>query len=136
MKHRSWIALSGMIWAVIGTMLLYKGLSFLSQIDHAQATWWIGAGLIIGFVKGRLVLSKTVARMCAHIEALPMPIQMATVYPKSYWLLLAGMMGLGFLMRFIPTEFRGCVDVAVGSALVNGAMLYFRRARSLVIAGT
>jgi hypothetical protein len=35
---------------------------------------------------------------------------------------------LGLVIRFlpIPIDARGLVDVAIGSALINGAMLYFR----------
>ncbi len=137
MKHRSWIAISGFIWAAVGIMLLYKGLNFLSLIpDQKEATWWIAGGLLVGFFKGRFVLSKTVERTCAHIRSLSLPIQIGAVYPRSYLLLLAAMMGMGFLLKLVPIEWRGAIDVAVGSALVNGAMLYFRAARSLVVSGS
>jgi len=37
-------------------------------------------------------------------------------------------MGLGMGIRYfgVPVDVRGLIDVAVGSALINGAMLYFR----------
>jgi hypothetical protein len=57
------------------------------------------------------------------------PIRFVDAYPKSYWLLLASMMALGFLLRLVPVEVRGFIDVVVGSALLNGALLYFRAAR-------
>jgi hypothetical protein len=137
MNVRRWIALSGFIWAAVGLMLLYKGLQFLSAVpDRDKATWFIAGGLLVGFIKGRFVLSKTVRRISDRIASLPQPIRFADVYPKSYWLLLAAMMGVGLLMRFVPLEWRGLVDVAVGSALINGAMLYFRAARSLVVRGS
>jgi hypothetical protein len=42
------------------------------------------------------------------------------------------MMALGLVFRFlpIPIDLRGLIDVAIGSALINGAMLYFRAARA------
>jgi hypothetical protein len=134
MKHKSWIALSGFIWAVVGFLLLYKGLNYLSLIpDQKQATWWMAGGLLVGFIKGRFVLSKTVDRISARIAALPLPISIKNVYPKGYLLLLASMMVIGFALRLVPIEWRGAIDVAVGSALLNGSMLYFRAARSLVV---
>ncbi len=37
------------------------------------------------------------------------------------------MMGIGVVFRFLPIshEIRGCVDIAIGSALIQGAFLYF-----------
>ena len=38
------------------------------------------------------------------------------------------MIGLGVLARFVSTDFRGFVDVTIGAALINEAMVYFRNA--------
>ena len=151
MKPRTWIAFSGFLWLGIGVFLLYKGIHFISEgittpfslSDRFQktfgstekaATIWIVTGLIIGFLKGRLIFPKTVQRIVHRIRALPLPIGFAQVYPPSYWLLITAMVGLGMLMRIlpIPVDARGLIDVAIGSALMNGAMLYFRAARNFV----
>lgn len=137
MKHRFWIAFSGFVWTGVGIMLLQKGLTILGTLpDSKAATGWMAAGLFLGFIKGRFVLSKTVKRVTDRISSLPLPISFSKVYPMSYWLVLAAMMGLGFAMKFVPAQWRGCIDVAVGSALINGAMLYFRAARSFVVGRT
>ena len=132
MSHRAWISISGLIWAAAGIMLLYKGLKILSDFpDKGAASWWIAAGLFIGFIKGRFVLAKTVQRISKRILSLPAPIQFADAYPKSYWILICSMMALGIAMRLVPDVWHGFIDVAVGSALINGAMLYFRTNREL-----
>ncbi len=132
----------------MGMVLLYKGLQFIHegilQPHSLSAKWsstfggkekaatiWIAIGLLIGFFKGRFVLIKTVQRMVARIASLPLPIRYKDVYPLSYYFLIGGMMGLGLLFRFlpIPIDLRGMIDLAIGSALVNGSMLYFRAAR-------
>ena len=149
MKHRGWIVFSGFVWMTIGLWLLYKGLHFISDAafstDSLCFRWssvfgsaqqgaaiLIAAGLGIGFLKGRFVLSKTVHRVATRIASLPLPIRYSSVYPSSYWMVLSGMMMLGISLRFlpIPIDIRGLIDVAIGSALINGAMLYFRFARS------
>lgn len=138
MKYRGWIAFSGLVWLVIGTMLLYKGLNFIGDGTvkanpelQKFATLLIGFGLLIGFLKGRFVLSKTVRRVVTRIISLPLPIRAKDVYPRSYYLLILGMMALGWGFRFLPiaVEWRGMIDVAIGSALINGGMLYLRAAR-------
>ncbi|MDE3046378.1 MAG: hypothetical protein KGJ02_07025 [Verrucomicrobiota bacterium] len=135
--HKKWIYFSGLIWALAGFSLLYKGLSILGkQVDPNTASWWMAAGLLVGFIKGRFVLAKTVRRMCQRIASLAVPISVKDVYPKSYWILLGSMMLLGFALRLVPLEWRGFIDVAVGSALLHGALLYVKAARSLVVSGS
>jgi len=147
MKHRAWIAVSGFVWFVIGTWLLYKGLHLISDAainpaslsakikffgsQQQAATIFMAIGLFIGFFKGRFVLAKTVRRVVARIVSLPLPIRLKDAYAPSYWILIGSMAGLGMLFRFLPlpVDVRGMIDVAIGSALVNGAMLYFRAAR-------
>lgn len=133
----------------MGSFLIYKGVLMLSdsifQLDSLShklrgvfgapeqaATTFIAIGLIVGFLKGRFVLSKTVKRVVARILSLPLPIQIKKVYAPSYWILIGSMMALGMLFRFlpIPIDAKGMIDLAIGSALINGAMLYFRAARA------
>ncbi len=38
---------------------------------------------------------------------------------------------LGFLVRFTTLDIRGGVDVIIGFALINGAILYFRQSWAL-----
>ncbi len=132
MSRKTWIMISGLIWAFAGFLLLYKGLRILASLPNQEmATWLVAAGLLIGFIKGRFILSKTVNRISSRIASLPTPIQFADVYPKSYWILISSMMGIGMLMRMVPPAWHGCIDVAVGSALINGALLYFRSAKAV-----
>ena len=140
MKQRGWIIFSGFVWLAIGAMLLYKGLhlvadgtilpdSFCSKFAQPEtvARLLIGVALLLGFFKGRFVLSKTVRRIVLRIAAMPVPIRFKDVYPASYYYLIAAMMGLGLLFRFLPIliDLRGAIDIAIGSALINGAILYF-----------
>ncbi|HSX38060.1 MAG TPA: hypothetical protein VLE95_04435 [Chlamydiales bacterium] len=150
MTHRSWILLSGFLWMAIGSFLLYKGLHFIADgtlrtdslcfrlqglfggVQQAGAGL-IGVGLLVGFIKGRFVLSKTVKKIALRIQSFSQPIRVTSIYGPSYWILIAGMIGFGILLRFlpIPIDLRGVIDTAVGSALIHGAMLYFRTARTI-----
>jgi len=148
MKHRGWIALSGFLWFFIGASLLYKGLHLITDaafqpdslcdrmrgvFGTAQqaATLFIALGLFAGFFKSRFVLVKTVQRVVSRIASLPLPIRFKEAYSPSYWILIGSMVALGMTFRFlpIPIDIRGTIDIAIGSALVNGALFYFRAAR-------
>ena len=132
MSHRAWISISGFIWAAAGILLLYKGLKIISSFPNKDAaSLWVAAGLFVGFLKGRFVLGKTVQRISQRILSLPVPIRFIDAYPKSYWLVISLMMGLGMVMRLVPDQWHGFIDVVVGSALINGAMLYFRASREV-----
>jgi hypothetical protein len=148
MTHRSWIALSGFLWFFIGSFLLYKGLHLLTEAafqpdslcakgaaifgtPQQVATVLIAVGLIVGFFKGRFVLAKTVRRVVTRIASLPLPIHFRDAYSPAYWILIGSMVALGLSFRFlpIPLDIRGTIDIAIGSALIHGALLYFRAAR-------
>jgi len=151
-SHTFMIILSGLIWLAIGVMLMSMGLNFIVKSILVEnlvvlrrpvldffanilggydqgAIAVIALALIIGFFKGRFVLKKTVGRTIARIRALPNPAPLSQIYHKAYYLLIAVMMTLGFILKFVPLDIRGGVDVVVGSALINGAILYFRHAR-------
>lgn len=149
LSKTAWIVISGLIWFVVGVGLLTLGLNFIvfkAQIDVSDTSSLIAKlspltggreqaalaliifGLIIGFIKGRFVLGKTVRRVSERIVLLPQPVRFAQVYSKGYLMLIGGMILLGMSMKWLglPAEVRGTIDVAIGSALMNGAMAYFR----------
>ena len=148
MKHRGWVAFSGFLWFLMGAYLLYKGLHLITEAafqtdslcyrmqkavgtPQQAATVFIALGLFVGFLKGRFVLAKTVGRVVSRIAALPLPIRFKDAYGPAYWILIGAMMALGMTFRFLPIaiDIRGSIDIAIGSALINGAMLYFRASR-------
>ncbi len=148
LSKRAWFIVSGLKWLGIGVMLLMKGLRLtvsaaeqttlatpllkailpIAGTRHQAALLIVCAALFIGFIKGRTVLAKTVARIADRINLHPEGLTIRQAYDQKYWIILCLMMGLGIFFRVftIPSDIRGLIDIAVGSALINGAMLYFR----------
>jgi len=144
------IFLSGLVWLAVGCWLLPLGLNFVvsTLLDknvnmsrpvldglapyfrgvESAAMIWIAICLMIGCLKGRFIFAKTVNRGVQRISKLPNPAPLSQIYPLSYYILLGSMVFLGFLVRYAPLDVRGGVDVIIGTALINGAMLYFRQA--------
>lgn len=149
-KHSTLVFLSGLIWLAIGCFLLPLGLNFVVEsvlqenhsLPHPVLRFlapyagglepailvWIACGLLIGFFKGRYVFAKTVQRSVDRILSLPNPVSISKIYTPKYYLLLSSMVLLGVLVRFAPLDIRGGIDIMIGAALINGAMLYFRQA--------
>lgn len=149
-SHRTLVMMSGLIWLAIGFYLLPLGVNFIVETllkENAHRSYpllhsispyvggmevgaliIVGVGMVIGFFKGRFMLAKAVKRGVDHILTLPNPASLSQVYTKKYYILLGVMVCLGMLAKLTPTDVRGAVDVIIGSALVNGAVLYFLKA--------
>lgn len=148
------VVFSGIVWLIIGLFLLMKGLSLLIFAAHPEQfgtqsavlrhleSWagthggvllLIACGLFIGFIKGKWVLVKSVKRVVQRIGSLPLPLKVRHVYSWSYLALIGSMMLLGMGVRWLhlPADIHGCIDVAIGFALITGAMIYFRFAVAL-----
>ena len=150
-KHKTLIITAGMVWFAAGIFLLQLGLRLLTGLIAPDASFsslftslsktlgsyensvvaLIAIGLVIGFYKGRFVLAKSAKRVIARIRTFEEPTSIARMYSLPYYLLLLAMMGLGMAIKAfnVPMDIRGTVDVAIGAALINGSMLYFRQAR-------
>lgn len=143
------LLISFVSWLGIGVMLLYKGLHLLLSTLQSQKSSWLikklGASmgslenatlvflcfaLFVGFIKGRFVLSKTVNRLSDRFFSFGRPMSLKELYPTSYLILLSSMMTLGMVMKWVPmpSDLKGVMDVAVGFALINGSLQYFRLA--------
>lgn len=155
MSHAKLIVLSGLIWFVIGIYLLQLGLnlilavsmqtsakslsesypilSFLKQyFGNVQniALLLVIFGLFVGYLKGRYVLGKSASNGVARILRLPNPVSILRIYNAKYYLLLGAMIGIGISIKYLglPNDVRGIIDVTIGSALINGAIIYFKLA--------
>lgn len=153
LSHATLIVISGLLWSAIGISLMYKGVSLMAGAVAAEthqpllgwvasiagdkadaATVLLAVALVIGFFKGRFVLAKSVRRVVTRIRSFPNPTQLTNLYSRAYYILLASMMllGVGMNVLQVPGDVRAVVDLAIGWALVNGALQYFRQARVAV----
>lgn len=154
-SHTAMIVLSGLVWFVVGCGLLMLGLNILIDAtipEQAFATAYkpivtflsslagskesavlvlVAFCLFVGYMKGRYVLGKSAIKGVSRILTFPKMSHIKNIYSRKYYILLGSMMLLGFLVKFLPTDVRGAVDVIIGAALINGAIVYFRAAYEL-----
>ena len=156
LSHRSLIAIAGSLWFIVGLALLSLGLKLIVntakapdavEAPHAflhhlaryvgtkesAAVFLIAICLFVGYLKGRFVLVKSVKRVVHRILSLKAPTSVTNIYPLPMYLLIGLMMGMGLLIKALnmPHDVRGAIDVAVGAALINGGLIYYRYAASL-----
>ncbi len=153
LRQKALLVISGLIWFAVGIALLMKGLNFLMDgvktardisgnypmlskmtpyfgSKEQAALMLVAFGLFIGYFKGKFVLGKSALRGIERIRSFQEPTSLSNIYSAKYYILLGVMASLGMLMKVtgVPTDIRGLVDVAVGAALINGSMFYFRSA--------
>lgn len=124
-----WIVISGAVWCIVGGFLLSLGLYLLISCQK-NTIILIPVSLILGFIKGRFILSKTAQKAVKRILLISEPISFLQIYPPVYLGLIASMMLLGMGLKWLDLTYyiRGAVDIAVGFALVNASTTYFRSA--------
>lgn len=151
-KHKNLIAFSGLLWAGMGFFLLYIGLGFIAKAStttlpqnsagnpllsflsdyfggtETSAIFLIIIALGLGTLKSRMVFAKVINKMVVNIRSFPDPVNFTNIYGLKYLVLMGIMMSFGFAMKYfeVSNDIRGLVDVAVGSALLNGGLSYFR----------
>lgn len=154
LSHKTLIVISGLIWFVIGIYLLRLGLNLLFQnladttadsypliatlkpyfgsVENVAMLLLVFA-LFIGFLKGRYVLGKSAQRGVDRIKTFPNPTSITNIYSAKYYILLGAMIALGISIKYfgLYPDIRGVIDAIIGSALINGAMIYFKFAQAL-----
>ena len=147
------LRIAGIIWFGVGAFLVYKGLLFLgverfswefhvddtSRMAVLARSWGLDTvfftlvmvSFVVGTVKGRMVLVRSINRMEKYLFSLKAPIVFYRMFPPAMWIIMIVMMGLGMLMNVLHVVLwlRGSIDVAVGTALIQGAFQYFQRAK-------
>lgn len=157
LSHAKMVFISGLVWFGVGVYLLQLGLNLLvsgvnSPIEDTSlnypllhfisqhvgsietaAIFLIVCALFVGYFKGRYVLGKSANRGVARIQTFPNPMNLSDIYSAKYYVLLGVMILLGISLKFfgLNNDIRGWVDAAIGSALINGALIYFRAAYAL-----
>lgn len=101
---------------------------FHSLFGAFHTTMLILCGCVVGYIKGKYVISKSTLRNVARLQSLPQPIKITQVYTLPYYLLIAGMISMGILLNAlgIPSDIRGLINTAVGYALIEGSLVAYR----------
>jgi len=123
------LILYALLWLGVGSMLLYKGLNLVliaATLEQEIALILVVVGIAIGIAKARMVLSKVAKKLQDAVKESTKPYQ--TVFSPKTFLLIGIMMALGFVLKsFNPSaHILGCIDIAVGAALIQGSTFLVR----------
>ena len=106
-----------MLWSIVGLVLVTKGIRWLLAADMVYLAL---PALVLGCIKSRLVLERSVEKNIERILHLQDGTCLGAVYSKATWLLVLLMIGMGVLLRnsTIPRPILGVVYIMIGWALI------------------
>ncbi len=120
------LVLAAAVWLVGASILGARGVIYLSR-SH-WAAWLVALALVIGVVKGHLVLDRVARKAVVRIRMRGRERCLFGFFSWKSWLLIACMMGGGIALRNsgAPPAFLGVLYMAVATALVYGDSTYWR----------
>lgn len=122
-SRRTRLLLAALVWSGVGVGLGAAGTIWVRSSRSAWAWPLLAAAFAVGWVKGRFLLAPRAAANAERIGAGAEHRPLHETFSAPTWALVAGMMGLGFLLRHsgIPRPAIGWVYVAIGAALLFGS---------------
>lgn len=152
LKKKYQIILLALIWFSAGVFLLRKGiyLSMMGLTDESKLSFlhrslasflpdslqigllFIVLGLFLGNMKAKKVFRKVIDRILKSLEAYQEQAPLSAIFNIRFFLLIIIMMTLGWLLNVLnfPTDIRAIVNVTIGSALMQAAIMLYRASRT------
>jgi hypothetical protein len=122
---------AALIWVLVGLMLGVRGTIWIFRDAHTHR-WMIlliPLALLLGLFKGTVVLRKSARRAAERISSFEDRTPLWNLYSAPTYLLILGMMGLGFVCRWAGAHWHVSGDVGVlylviGIALITGSRAF------------
>ena len=129
-RIRTHLIVAGLIWALVGLMLIVRGSLFLQSVHQV---WLLAVAVAVGTVKSRLMLDRAARRNRDRLLVKSDGDCIGGVYSAKMWLLVACMIALGRLLRVsgLPMGVVGTVYGAIGWALLLSSRVLWQAAATL-----
>ena len=127
-SKRTQVLLAALMWTGVGIMLPTLGLVWDISKWHLLGALFALPFIAVGLLKAGFVLDKVAAKAITHIKARPDGAFVLGFFSGKSWLLIAGMMVGGQILRAspIPKPYLGFLYVAVGAALLAASRTLWR----------
>lgn len=132
-RQRGWsrsrlVRLAAALWLVVGGALATTGVVWLVRYGGAPAWAMVPVAVGVGWAKARFALAPMARSNVRRLQDGPPRLPLYAMYRARTWLLVAGFMALGAVLRrsALPRELLGLVYLAVGVALALGSLVGLR----------
>lgn len=115
-----------LLWTLIGCLLMVRGWFWLGK---GQGRWWLLVAIALGSLKSLFILDRVARKSIQRIVRFQDGTCLGAIYSWQSWLLVALMMGAGFLLRRFghPGQGVGILYCAVGWSLCFSSRLGWRQ---------
>ncbi len=126
---RTQVLMAQLLWTLAGLGLCWAGLYWILQWAGPRGLLFAAPCLVVGLLKALFALDKVARRTLGRIDARGATRCALGFLSVRSWLLVAGMMVAGRLLRAspLPRADLGFLYVAVGSGLLVGSRTLWRR---------
>ncbi|MBQ9138445.1 MAG: hypothetical protein IJX65_07420 [Alistipes sp.] len=120
--------LAALIWGIPGVSITLKGIGAYRSVASGQVLWLllVTAAVSVSFY---FMFRRIVGRYSERIYSLPSRVTPLQTFPMRGWLLLFVMMGLGILLKHIPSvpnQFVASFYTGLGPMLILSAVRFLR----------
>jgi hypothetical protein len=127
-SRRTQVLMAQLLWTLVGLGLCAAGFYWILQWAGAPGLLYAAPCLLVGLLKALFALDKVARRTLGRIDARGASRCALGFLSAKSWLLVAGMMAAGRLLRAssLPRVDLGCLYLAVGSGLLVASRTLWR----------
>ncbi len=122
------VALSGIMWIGVGTMLCTLAVRWLLQSGARPRIWFGTTGIVLSLIVYNFGFLKLVDRNIERILAKKGKICIFGFQPWKSYLIIAIMISMGTALRHssLPKQYLAVVYISMGGAMLLSSIRYFR----------
>jgi hypothetical protein len=122
------IALSGLLWSIVGLMLCSLAFKWLSQLTLNNTIWFGAAGIVLSLLIHHFGFLKLVDRNIERIISKEGKVCIFAFQPWKSYLIITFMIGMGMILRHspLPKPYLSIIYVGFGGAMILSSIRYHR----------
>ncbi len=122
------LALSGIIWSIVGIILCNLAIDWLSQATHQKSILLALTGVVLALLIHHFGFLRLVDRNIERILPMKEKVCVFAFQPWKSYLIIAIMVGLGIALRHspLPKPYLSVIYIGFGGAMVLSSIRYFR----------
>jgi hypothetical protein len=122
------VALSGIMWSIVGIALCKLAFIWLSQSNANNAVWFGATGILLSLLIHHFGFLKLVDKNITRIAAKEGKVCVFAFQPWKSYLIIAIMIGMGIALRHsaLPKPYLSIIYLGFGGAMMLSSLRYYR----------
>lgn len=122
------LALSGLMWSIVGIILCRHAAGWLSRTDSQKALWLGSAGILLSLMIHHFGFLKLVDRNISRIASKEGRVCIFGFQPWKSYLIIVIMIAMGTALRHssFPKPYLAVIYIGFGGAMLLSSLRYYR----------